>query len=413
MHKAAFVLGLAACAGHERTIEVTAMRGDQPEPGAIAIAHHANGERFADVHVDADGHAAVRVDDGDLVTLVYPAVDPVDVFGTHLFTIAPTGDIIVHGPPLPGGGSLPSLGTLDVSPIGNVDADAYNVESSCGWNWANTFPKTFEIDAGCIGRDGQVPVIVTAYKQGQPIAYVAGLAALANGSGTFAPTTWLPYVPNVPIVTTGVTPHLEWTLSSDGVRVGPGDEIAGAALVPDGLPIDGAAIRAWIEGPGGSAQAVSRAVSGAPSQITLGPDDFLPQVPATLVASGLPIQGDPTARLRFTWAQSDIGADVAALSLAWISRTGQSVSWTAVLPPDARGLDCLPFEGELDGLAPESDPSLALVYIDSPDLHGYADVLSAGIAAQPLDVSAPIVPPPTAGELRTSWTGYGPQSPQP
>jgi hypothetical protein len=402
MHKAVFVLGLAACAGHERTIDVTAMSGDQPEPGAIVIAHHANGDRFADVHVDANGHAVIRVDDEDLVTLVYPA----DERGTQLFTIAPTGDVVVHGRPPPAVTSPPVLGRLDIAPTANVDADLYNVESSCGWTWATTFPQTFDVGAGCLGRDGQVPIIVTAYKQGQPVAYVAGLAALTNGSGTFAPTSWLPYAPNAPIVTTGVSPHVEWKLSIDGVPVGPGDELSGAGLSPPGLPVDGAEIRAWIAGPGRIGQTVTRSLSSAPSQIALGPDDFLPQVPATVVASGLPSQGDPTAPLRFTWASSDIGADVTTLTLYYVSRYGHDVTWVAVLPPDARGLDCLPFEGELDTLAPRDDPGLTLAYIDSPDLRGYDDVLAAGIATP--DLNAMIVPPPTAGELRSSSTGYGP-----
>jgi len=143
MHKAVFVLGLAACTGHERSVDVTAMRGDEPEPGAIVIAHHANGERIADVHVDASGHAAVRVDDGDLVTLLYPP----DAGGARLFTVVPTGDIVVHGPM--SRTASPPLGTFNVEQPANINADRYYVQLACGWTWVTTWPQSFDIGTSC------------------------------------------------------------------------------------------------------------------------------------------------------------------------------------------------------------------------------------------------------------------------
>jgi hypothetical protein len=99
------------------------------------------------------------------------------------------------------------------------------------------------------------------------------------------------------------------------------------------------------------------------------------------------------------------GADVTSLTLGYVTYRDEGVSWTVVLPPDSRGVASLPFEGELDSLAPSSDPALQLTYIDSPDLDGYDDVLAAGIAAPDLTTT---LGPPTAGELRASSTGYAP-----
>ena len=397
---------LPACGEQDRRVDVFVNAGDQPQAGAVVIFHRADGERIGITHVDAMGHAWMVVPPDSLVTAVFPP----DSIATRLVTVAATdgNEIVIHGPAAVA--PEPIAGTLTITPTGVPTADDFAISvPDCGVVTA-TWPVSIELTPSCIGKDNRVPIVILARDPLGPeyhvaTAYAAGEVVLDNGVATFAPADWHPMTPNLP-VENALGASISMTLWSAGLPVGT-DNATDGGLIWQGLTVEHASMRATI-GDYTISQTTTREVAGSPELISFSPDDFLPAIPRTLIAAGLPTKGrggrDP---LHFWWEVPDLEVDVLELGLGYLSPFGTTVMWTVVLPPDATAFTTPRFEDELELFTPRDDPSTYLRYIDSPEVDGYGDARDHGVN---LDVSyAPstIVPALASGQLRESWTiGY-------
>lgn len=396
-------LFLAACAEQDRRVEVVVLAGDQPETDAIVIFHRPSGRRLGTAHVDASGRAAMVVADDSLVTAVFPR----DSIATRLITVAvesASQEIAIHGPPR--GMERPTIGTITIAPAVTQGADEFWIRLACGGAQTTTWPVSVDIDESCVGADSQVPVIVIARLSHVPTAYTAGTVALDNGVATFAPAQWFSFAPNVPVIN-DVAATVDWTLWIDGLSFGP-DDATNGGLVWQGLAVDRARVHARV-GDYTIAQNTTREIQGPPTLVSFGGDDFLPAIPRTVTASGLPTKGRSLSEaLSFSWANPNVDADVLQLALGWLSRLESSVIWHIVLPPDAIGFTSPLFEDELAELTPRDDPDLVLRYIDSPELVGFEAARAAGIFAVDASGPGPIVRP-VSGQVRETWTfGFNP-----
>jgi hypothetical protein len=390
---------VTACTSRPHNVEILALNGDEPQAGALVISHRASGELIESVHVDASAHASVQVEDDSFVTVVFP---PDDV-ATRLFTVAVVGmteTLRIHGPPP--APTFQTIGHVDVAPAVAQPADDYEVRLACRNAQTTTWPMSVEIDATCVGVDSRIPVIAIARAGGQPLAYASGMVTLENGVATFAPSAWLPATPNVPVDSSDLTAQFDWTLWIDGLPFQ--DSLVGGGLLWDGLLVERTTIHGW-RGDFVAAQHTTRQLVGPPSSVLFGAEDFLPALPRTLTATGLPTKAGVGQPLHFSWSEARVDADILHLALGWLSLVDPSdVLWTIVLPPDATEFTTPKFEGEFQPFTPGSDPDLALRWIDSPDLVGFDSARAAGVYSLHRTESGTIVPPVTAGEIRESWT---------
>lgn len=396
------VAAVGACASRDSatgpTVDIVALAGGAGDPGAIVIAHRANGQVLDEQMADAVGRARVHVEDGGWISVVFPRKAQTSV----VTTLAPKagGELDIYGPD-PDPGPPVVAGTLLVMPGQDAGADDYELDLGCLTLHVPSFTQPIDLNALCFGSDTNLDLLIRASRAGAPVGYAAGRLPLADGVVQFQPAQWDTTTGSVPITLDGVAPTLDWVLHSDGLPFA-AQPIAGSAPIWTGLEVDGATVHAVIAS-GATAQATTREIAGPPLSIALSAADFLPPIAPALAL-------DPGAGLSLHWAAASPGADVVDLRLTW-QVAGHSVVWDSVLPPDATSA-ILPAGdgGAADALGPpDAMPTALLRYIDGPAANGFADVAAAGLHVEDPVQPATILPRPADGELReTDTTGYVP-----
>src|SRR5688572_932614 len=131
------VLVTAACRDSSengtRSIDVVAHAGKQAEAGATLISHTVDGVVIDQVTADAVGHATLGVDDGSLVSVVFPGtITDITPLVSVVTTLAPPEgvELSVYGPER---GGPPAL------VVGVLELDGPNLAGA----------TYFEVDVGC------------------------------------------------------------------------------------------------------------------------------------------------------------------------------------------------------------------------------------------------------------------------
>lgn len=391
------LLALAgACRGSTppgEIVDVYAFAGVvDPAVGASVVAHRADGTPIDTVITDATGHAGLVIEDGALVTVVFPGDAPRVV---TTLAPAPGSELDIHGPRV---ASTPTVaGVLSVTPQTPLAADTFDIELGCTLTRVTSLPTSLDVSSACAGSDSNVDILVRADQGGQLVGYAAGRVDLSEGAATFAPPTWQTSAPGAPITTTGVAPSLGWVTFSDGLPFG-AVAVTTSAPLWTGLAIDSAILRATIA-TGASSQITTYYFAGAPAAIAIAAGDFLPAITPSLAFDA--------STTTFTWTASAVPADAGDLRLDWDAGS-RHISWDAVLPPDVTTVTLPMFGGDLAAMipSPSSPPDPILRYVvAATGPAGFDALLAAGLR---IDTNT-IVAPPIAGNLsETRASGYAP-----
>jgi hypothetical protein len=200
-HRVVALVFVVGCSHHTSAPEptgplaVVVTRNAAPVAGATVAFGDVDGALRATAITDASGAAAT-----DLAVAQVTVIDPGQP--TRLFTVAhvqPGTAITIPLDAIPNP-ALPTIAMLTVQappnapPTGTFD---YLVQTGCGSYFADALPKTIAIAAECIGRDGNVPVVLEAETQntslenpGMPVAFSAGLATPSGSNFALAPPAW-------------------------------------------------------------------------------------------------------------------------------------------------------------------------------------------------------------------------------
>lgn len=406
--------GVAGCRSSERggsrTVVVEAFAGEQPEPAVTVIGHAADGTIIDQTTADAVGVAEVGVDDGALVSVVFPGslgtLTPV----ISVVTVPVPDDdtpLAVHGP---GTGPAPLIvGVLEVDGPSLAGAKYFDIRIGCATVRVTSLPATFDVGACSMGSDTRVDVLVAGYHDvgGDPPApqldgYAAARVEMVNGVATLAIDAWQTTGVEVPVTLDGVTPVAELDLLSDGLSFG-SQPLTDHGTLYTGLVVDAARVTASLAGIG-TARVTTREFAGAPSAIALSADDFLPAIDVTASLTGTTIAWEPAGlgdavNVHATW-QLGGGARAPAVP------TGpHRVIWDAVLPPDAASVTLPAPGGDLAAaITPVTIEPVDIVvrFVDSSELDGFAALVAAGLHAEETTQVSTIAPRPADGELRTS-----------
>jgi hypothetical protein len=396
--RAALLVAAAACADRSGGggAKVTVHTG---APNATVLSHRAGGAAIDEEQAGALGDAVVTTEDGALISIAYPAgaMQPLAVVTAP--APAAAGELTVTGPALIDT-PPPLVGTLAIEPAGSTTADHYDVELGCVIRHVTDLTQPIFLPAPCLGSDTNVDVLVHAYAGTAAVGYLAGRAPFADGGAILA-ATWHTTTTPVPITLTGVTPTLDWVLTSDGLPFD-AQPIAGTAPLWTDLVVDAAIVHA-TQGAAPLAQIATLAISGAPTAIAFGSGDFLAPIAQTLAL-------DASTGLALTWSAADPGADALDLHLTW-TVASRPVAWDAVLPPDATSAAFPAFDSSLAATLapPDATPAAVLRYVDGPATGSFADVVAAGLVVDQAVSPSTIVALPASGELRESdATGYAP-----
>ena len=280
---------------------VIAEAGDAPEPGASVVTHRADGSVIDSALPDATGRAAVGVEPGAFVSVVFPS-------GAIVTTVAPPeagGALVVHGP-VPDAPPVVA-GALRVAPSAAIAADDFETDLGCTTTHVAALPVVIDINARCFGTDARLDVLVRAFHAGQLAGYVATRIEPVDGVAEFDPGAWQTTVPNVPVMLAGVAPALDWVALADGLPFAP-QPITGGAPLWTGLAISGATLT-WTAADVG-ADAVDLHLAGE-WDVVLPPDAsgfVLPAIAATLPTEGFARYLDSSALDGFA-AISDLSVD--------------------------------------------------------------------------------------------------------
>lgn len=397
--------------GGSRTVAVDAFAGEQPEPAVTVIGHAADGTVIDQTTADAVGYAEVGVDDGALVSVVFPgslgALTPV----ISVITVPVPADdtpITVHGP---GKGPAPLIvGVLEVDGPNLPGAAYFDIRIGCATVRVAALPATFDVGACSMGSDTQLDVLVAGYHDvgGDPPApqldgYAAGRVEMVNGVATFAIADWQAAGTDVPVTLDGIAPAVELELLSDGLSFG-SQPLTDHGTLYTGLAVDAARVTASLAGID-AARVTTREVSGAPSAIALSADDFLSAIDVTTSLAGTTLAWEPAGLgdavdVHASW---QLGNDARGPAVP----TGpHRVIWDAVLPPDAASVTLPALDGDLAAaIMPVTiePPDILVRYVDSSELDGFTALVEAGIHAEEITQPSTIAPRPTDGELRTSY----------
>ena len=375
---------------------VTALAGPiAAEAGATVMSQRVDGTIIDAETADATGHAAVQVEPGAFVTVVFPALlDPLPT-SIEMVTVPIAGDgseLVVHGPPHVLVPIVVAGLTVTGPPL--AGAAQYTIDLGCNTQTSTTLPAVVDVIALCEGTDTNLDVLVRAFDASQTLlGYSAGRVPIGmdqagNAIAELDVASWQTTGATVPVTQTGTTASVALDLISDTLRFDT-PAIADSALVWNGLVVDSSVVTATM-----ADQVTTQYAPGTPTAIALGTSDFL----GTL-APGL--NGDRTT-LAFNWAsldESSVGsADAFDLNVSWTNTV--TVSWDAVLPIDATAI-AFP---QLDSTTQEAIPppgtgpvAVDFAAIDSSDLTDFDALEAAGIFA-----NGAIVATPASGEIRTS-----------
>lgn len=360
------VVGAACGSPHPPTTIVSALAGEQPEPGATVISSHPDGTVVD--QVTADGVGRAELTSAELITVVFVRAATTAIVTTPPL---PTGELAVHGPPRdPAPGVI--VGALAVAPQAPLAADHYDLELGCTTVTVTALPVSLDVAARCLGSDVNLDVLVRGYAGAQLVGYAAGRVPLVDGAAMFAPASWQTTGPTVPIALDGVAPALDWILWVDHLAFD-AHPLGDHGQLWTGLAVDAAAVHAVL-----ATQTTTRELPSAPTALAFAAADFLPPV-----APGLAIV-DPT-KLAVGWTAVDPGADALDLHVEWAATT-----WDAVLPPDADRVTFPAFT------MPGAISVASLSYVDSSEVVGFAALAAGGVYA---GTAAPL---PRDGELRVT-----------
>lgn len=402
----------AACRSSEgggaRTVIVSAFGGAQPEPGVLLISSAPDGTILDQANADAVGRAAIDVDDGSLISVVFPGNLSAATTVISIVTVAaPQEEVSIHGPSR--GGAPPLIvGVLQVTGPSLPAARYFDIRIGCATTRVTSLPATIDVGACSMGSDTDLDVLVAGYHDvgGAPQldGYGAARVPMANEVATFAIPSWSKTGTDVPVAVDGVTAVVELELLSDGLSFGT-QQLTDRGMLWTGLSVDASRITASLPGIN-AARITTREVAGAPTAIELGAGDFLPAIGVSAAITSL-------APATITWDAEGIG-DAVNLHAVWelgsavqaaVPTGPHRVIWDAVLPPDAAGVTLPALDGELaKAVMPVViDPVDVVVrYVDSGAHDGFAALLAAGIHAEETLQASTIAPRPSDGEIRVS-----------
>jgi hypothetical protein len=409
------VFALAACrsggGGGSRSVDILALGGDQPEPGAGVISHTRDGAVIDRAVADIVGRALIGVDDDSLISVVFPgSLSSTTPIVSILTTSAPPSDVAltVHGPDQNGPPPL-IVGVLEIDAPNLVGATYFLIDVGCATVSITKFPEFIDIGACSMGSDTSLDVLARGYHDlgGDPPSpvldgYAAGRAKMVDGHAILDLPAWQTSGALIPI-SVADTPTVTWTLLVDGVPFIEGEPITGSAFAYANLAVDETQVvlaRPVATG----ARVTHQYVSGVPTSITATDADFLAAFDLTTELVG-------TSPVSVRWNASTDAFDAVHLHVSWggsgvfVVPGASRVVWDAVLPPDATGASLPALDDDLGALLTgegimETDVSLR--HLDSSALADFAALQGAGIHVENTRETSSIVPPPTDGTVRTS-----------
>lgn len=395
-----------------RTVNILALGGDQPEPGVTVISHAADGAVIDRVNADAVGRATLGVDDGALVSIVFPGtITTLTPVVSVVTTVAPPGDdlLTIVGPDRSGPPAL-IVGVLEINGPTLPGADYFEVDVGCATVRVTSLPEFIDIGACSLGSDTTLDVLARGYHDlgGDPPApvldgYAAGRAEMVGGRAVLDLPAWQTSGTPIP-VTAESTPTVLWTLLADDVPFIESELIVGDAFAYANLAVDRTEIQA-VRPAANGARVTDRFVDGVPSSIALSDEDFLPAFDGTTE-----LVDDAPASVRWSAAPSSI--DAVHLHATWAGTTAyvvpgsHRVVWDAVLPPGATGASLPALDDDLGatlaGAGAITQVDIVLRHIDSSDLADFAALQTAGIHAEETLQASRIVPRPMTGQVRVA-----------
>jgi hypothetical protein len=417
MRVAALLLAtLAACrsdaGGGSRTVEVLALGGDQPEPGAGIISHTRDGAVIDRSVADVIGRAVIGVDDDSLISVVFPGSASTSTAVLSVVTTsAPPSDtpLAVHGPDH---SSAPALivGVLELDAPNLAGADYFMVDVGCATVRLAKLPEFIDIGACSMGSDTSLDVLARGYHDdgATPVldGYAAGRVKMVDGHAILALPAW--QTTGTPIaVSAADTPTVQWTLFADGVPFAENEPLTGDAFAYANLAVDTTQI-ALSRPTAGGARLTRQYVAGFPVSITATDEDFLPAFDATTELAGT----DP-ASIRWD-AATTTTFDAVHLHATWGGSSAfvlpgtNRVVWDAVLPPGADGVTMPALDDDLGTLLSGAEgitqTDIYLRHLDSSDLADFAALQAGGLHVEETVDESTIVPRPVNGSVRTAYT---------
>ncbi|MEO8841132.1 MAG: hypothetical protein ABI591_17625 [Kofleriaceae bacterium] len=364
----------AACRGSSSdgpTTDVFALAGEvQPEAGATVLTTGVDGTPIDQGLTGGDGHIVLGYAPGALVTVEYHRGTSTVMITTPALA---SGTLAVHGPiadqaPIIAGG-------LTITAVA-ISADMFVIDLGCTKITTTMFPKTVDVLATCLGTDPNLDVLVTALANGTVVGYSAARVPLVDEVGMFDIPQWTTTNTTIPVTQNDLSATFAIDEVADGlVFPGPtGPTGTTGTGVWTGLTSDQTRVHATVAN-----STTTQFTAGLPASIAFVAGDFLPPATTHLTRTSS----------AYAWTAFGIG-DLTNLHVAW-----SSISWDAVLPPDASSISF----PDPDRAPPESNVTMTLRAIDGPDTASFADVQAAGLRIQGL-TGGTIVPPPTAGEVR-------------
>ncbi len=301
---------LAACGGSSHdgpTASVIALSGDAPEPAASVLSHRADGSIIDTVMPDPTGHAEVAIEPGALITVVFPSMPPQIVT-----TLAPAGDLTVHGPPADPSPSV--AGALGIMPVMALGAASYDVELGCLTVHEPQLPATIDVIGPCLGSDENLDILIHGRDgAGTEVGYAAGRVALNGDVAEFDPPMWLTSGTPVPVTVEGVAATVTWALYADGLAFDRAT-ITGGATLPTGLAVDAMTVAITAD-----QRVTTESFTTAPTAIAVSAADLLPPVTPMPARSGDAL----------SWTAPSLSAAAVDVRITWSEGV-----WDVVGPPD-------------------------------------------------------------------------------
>jgi hypothetical protein len=376
VRQAVIIAVLAACGSSSpgKHAMVTVMAGGQPAAGAVVVSHGVTGAKIDETAADAVGVAQVSIEDGALVTTLFPGQISALTPNIEVVTAPLTDGMTIVGP---SDDATPPVivGGLQIM-TKNIQADSFQIQLGCATFTVASMPTVVDVSSRCMGSDTNVDVLVTAYNGGVTVGYAAGRVAMVDGMAAFDPPRWETAYTTLPTTISRSDASVTWSLISDGLAF---TTVLGE--LPTGLMVDRVVVDADI----GGLEHTTRWYSSVPAMIALDDSDFLAMLPATLTTG-------------YSWSAAGVG-DAVDLRASWdVDGTSGSanaippgthhIEWDAVLPPDATTVGVPPVD-----LAPPPTAMFALRYVDSS--------LVSEFPATEIHADT-IVPAPADGEIRVT-----------
>jgi hypothetical protein len=408
---------LGACrsdsGGGSRTVDILALGGDQPEPGAGIISYGRDGSVIDRSVADIVGRAIIGVDDDSLIAVVFPgSLSSTTPVISVVTTTAPPSEtpLTIHGPNRSAAPGL-IVGALEIDAPNLPAATYFLIDVGCATVRITKFPEFIDIGACSMGSDTSLDVLARGYHDGagtppSPVfdGYAAGRAKMVDGHAILDLPAW--QTSGTPISVSAAGTTVTWTLLVDGVPFAEDEPIVGDAFAYANLAVDTTVI-ALARPAAAGARLTQQYVSGLPTSISATDADFLPAFDATTELAGT----DPAA---FRWAADTTTFDAVHLHATWGGTSAfivpgtSRVAWDAVLPPDASGVTLPALDDDLGAMLAGAEgitqADIYLRHLDSSGLADFSALQAAGLHVEETLQESTIVPRPANGSVRIAYT---------